>query len=180
MATGKTVDPVANLLAACVTGYSAVSASTASTKAAETLQAVLNSSRVDVEPQMLPAVQRLEEHRGLVDPAFSAARHLFRWNPTPRSDDGGKLLALAAVSEMFDTSHTVGLMVVSADAEYPLHQHQPHECYLVISGVGRWRFGDNPRHCRIRPGSTLYNRPYDCHGVIADSQPIVAMYVLWD
>lgn len=102
------------------------------------------------------------------------------WRPSPRTDDKGHLMALAIINDMFDLGDIVaGLMYVSSNQSYPLHQHSPQELYLVLSGEANWRYGGQEYFEKLLPGDVLYNHPNDLHGVTAGSSPVLALYVLW-
>lgn len=103
-----------------------------------------------------------------------------RWEPTMRSDDGGRDYGLAVLTDVLGLSTTqAGIMVVGDDRQYPIHQHAPAEVYLVLHGVGRWRSGGSEEYVGVEPGAIVVNKRRDVHSVIADQGPVAALYVLW-
>ncbi len=102
------------------------------------------------------------------------------WRPSPRTDDNGRLMALSIINDMFDLGDLVaGLLLVSSNQKYPLHQHSPQELYLILSGEADWRYGGSEDYKRLVPGDILYNNPNDMHGVNTISESLLALYVLW-
>ena len=111
---------------------------------------------------------------------FHEIAHLLRWKPSPRSDDGGTLMALSVINEMFELGEVnVGLLYLASGESYPEHQHPPQELYLTITGDADWRYGGSEHYVRRAPGSVLYNYPGDLHGIRANNEPLLAMYMLW-
>ncbi len=102
------------------------------------------------------------------------------WKPSPRTDAKGQHMALGIFNELYDLGDiVVGLLLLDKHHSYPLHQHQPQELYLVLSGEADWRFGGSEDFKRLVPGDVIYNHPNDMHGVIAGNEPVLALYVLW-
>ena len=102
------------------------------------------------------------------------------WRPSPRTDDNGRLMALSIINDMFDLGDLVaGLLLVSNNQKYPLHQHSPQELYLILSGEADWRYGGSDDYRRLVPGDILYNNPNDIHGVNTNNEALLALYVLW-
>lgn len=103
------------------------------------------------------------------------------WRPSPRTDENGKQMALGIFNELFDLGNLiVGLLLVDKHASYPLHQHIPQEIYLVLSGEADWRYGGAENFRKLIPGDVIYNHSNDLHGVNANDEPVLAIYILWN
>ena len=103
------------------------------------------------------------------------------WRPSPRTDEKGQRMALSLINDMVDLGDLiVGLLLVDKHESYPLHQHQPQELYLILSGEAEWRYGGSESYRKLVPGDVIYNHPNDMHGVTAHDEPLLAMYVLWN
>ena len=102
------------------------------------------------------------------------------WRPSPRTNDNGQLLALSIINDMLDLGDIVaGLMLVSPEETYPLHQHSSQELYLILSGEAKWRYGGDENYRKQSPGDVIYNHPNDLHGVKAGDSMLLALYLLW-
>ena len=102
------------------------------------------------------------------------------WRPSPRTDEKGQRMALSLINDMVDLGDLiVGLLLVDKHESYPLHQHQPQELYIVLSGKAEWRYGGSENFRKLVPGDVIYNHSNDMHGVITHDEPLLALYVLW-
>lgn len=118
--------------------------------------------------------------QGLYIDQFKSLSPTLPWKPSTRSDDDGRQMALASFNEMLELGDVAcGLMYVGAGFEYPEHQHNPQELYLVLSGGAKWRFGGAQDFCELDAGAIIYNKPWDWHGVKSGDSPLLALYVLW-
>jgi len=112
--------------------------------------------------------------------AFRQVSKHLPWVPSFRSDDGGRAMALCALNDVLSLDPVrAGLVYVGAQRSYPEHQHTPQEMYLILAGEARWRHGGNAEYKPVRPGVSIYNPSDSLHGIVAGSDPVVALYVLW-
>ncbi len=103
-----------------------------------------------------------------------------RWEPTQRASDGGTEFGLAVLTDLLGLDATqAGIMVVGPGCQYPVHHHARAEAYLVLHGVGQWRFGGSEEYVSVEPGEIVVNEPNDTHSAIAGDEPIAALYILW-
>lgn len=103
------------------------------------------------------------------------------WIPSHRLTDHGETVALMRADAMLDLGGVVaGFIFVGAHEIYPEHEHEPQELYLTLSGEASWRQGGSDEYEIIGPNRSFYNKPFDRHGVRAQSTPMLALYVLWD
>ena len=118
---------------------------------------------------------------GPLVPLFLSARDEISWIPSHRTSDGGTERALAPLNDVRDLGGlTCGLMLLGSGQSYPEHAHAPHEMYLSLSGAGRWRYGGDPSYRYLPDDALVYNQPRTLHGAHAGTDPLLALYVLWD
>jgi hypothetical protein len=114
-------------------------------------------------------------------PRFLSARGEISWIPSHRTSDGGTERALAPLNDVRDFGGLIcGLMLLGSGQSYPEHAHAPHEIYLPLSGAGRWLYGGNPSYRKLADDALVYNPPRALHGACAGTDPLLALYVLWD
>ena len=148
----------------------------------ETFSQRIKSLRVkQFSPQLLPVIEQIKHIKST---PFTFNFHLIApemvWKPSPRTDEKGEQMALGIFNELFDLGDiVVGLLLLDKHQSYPLHQHQPQELYLVLSGEADWRYGGSEVFKKIVPGDVIYNHPNDIHGVTAFDESVLALYVLW-
>lgn len=133
------------------------------------------------EPSSVPVISTLPVASS--DPLLAAALQAITeipWIPSHRMTDGGTEAALAPLNEVRDLGAViVGLLALAPGATYPEHSHPPQEIYLPITRGGRWRFGGAETYRALEPDELVYNHPNDRHGIVADDEPLLALYVLW-
>lgn len=135
----------------------------------------------DYTPQSQPVLASLTklQHTDFAA-GFHAVASEMPWRRSSRTTDEGRITALGAINEMLDLGDLVaGLLYLDSQRQYPLHQHSPQELYLILSGVGRWRYGGAESYQTRQPGDIIYNRPNDLHGIQAGREPLLALYLLW-
>ena len=102
------------------------------------------------------------------------------WRHSSRTTDEGHDTALGPINEMLDLGDMIaGLLYLDSDRQYPLHQHNPQELYLIMAGHGQWRYGGDQTYRSKQPGEVIYNHPNDLHGINAADTPLLALYLLW-
>lgn len=144
--------------------------------------ALRSATPIAREPTTVPATRALAELEP--SPLVDAARAAFDeipWVASPRLADDGEQVALALLDDVRDLGAvTCGLMLISAQAEYPEHSHPPNEIYLPIAGSdSAWRHGGREGHRRLGPDTLVYNPPDAVHGTLAGNEPVLALYILW-
>lgn len=130
-------------------------------------------------PNPLPCLDNLQwvKDMKLAKDFQKFARYL-PWGYSPRTLDRGKEVAIMDFSRLFAMDTVgVGLMYVDVEKSYPLHNHPPHEMYFIISGSAQWRWGGHDAFRNMTAGNLLYNHPYNWHGVVAGSTPVLALYI---
>ncbi len=70
----------------------------------------------------------------------------------------------------------VGVTLMRPDIDYPDHQHEPEELYLVLSD-GRWRQGNGEWHTPGL-GGLVYNSSDVMHGMKSVNTPLFALWCL--
>ena len=70
----------------------------------------------------------------------------------------------------------VGVTLMRPDIDYPDHQHEPEEIYLVLS-EGNWRQDNIPWHTPGL-GGLVYNPSNVFHGMKSLSTPLIALWCL--
>lgn len=116
----------------------------------------------------------------LVSDFVALAGHL-PWTPSTRTDPSGEDVGLVDLFECFDMGLVgAGVMLLGPGADYPEHQHEPAELYLILHGNRRWRFGGSDRYVRTDPGQVLSNSTMDIHGVEAGDDTMLALWILMD
>ena len=140
-----------------------------------------SASTVPVPKRTVPVTQHLA---GIGDSALALAVHEaapeLSWVASPRTTDGGSDVALAPINDVRDLgSLTCGLMLLAPNAVYPEHSHPPQEIYLPIAGGGSWRYGGQANFRVLADDALVYNNPGDVHSVVADDEPLLALYILW-
>lgn len=70
----------------------------------------------------------------------------------------------------------VGVTLMRPDLDYPDHQHEPEEIYLVLS-EGRWRQNNGHWHTPGL-GGLVYNPSDVMHGMKSISTPLIALWCL--
>jgi len=141
-----------------------------------------NPQRTTAKPISVPVVDTLSQapDSALCAALREAAPHL-RWTASPRVSDPGDTVALSLVNETVDLGDVaVGILALGPNAEYPVHHHPPSEVYLVLTGDADWRHGGAEGFSSVRAGSTLSNNPNDLHAVRAGTDPLFALWVLFD
>jgi hypothetical protein len=80
--------------------------------------------------------------------------------------------------EGLETRHDliVGVTLMRPDVDYPDHQHEPEEIYLVLS-EGRWRQAKGNWHTP-GPGGLVYNPSDVMHGMKSMGAPLFALWCL--
>ena len=149
---------------------------------AQRFQVSLNKTRVKpFNPQPLPVLNSIGQIAGTpLTRGFHDIAASLSWKPSPRSDDGGTLMALSVLNDMFELGDVMaGLLYLDSHQCYPEHRHPPQELYLILAGDADWRYGGSSEYVPRPPGSVLYNHPQDLHGIKANQSPLLALYVLW-
>lgn len=133
----------------------------------------------DFKPNPLPCLGNLKLVKDMkLAKDFQQFAHYLPWSFSPRTTDQGADVALVDFSKMLEMDNIIaGLMYVDIGKAYPEHNHPPEELYFLISGTAKWRWGGHHQFSRITAGNLIYNQPYDWHGVIADTTPVLALYI---
>ena len=74
----------------------------------------------------------------------------------------------------------VGVTLMRPDLDYPDHQHEPQELYLVLSD-GRWRQGNDKGNGDWHTpglGGLVYNKSNVMHGMKSVATPLIALWCL--
>ena len=135
----------------------------------------------DYHPQPQPVLASMDKlpasaHRY----GFETIVNEIPWRHSSRTTDEGCDTALGTINEMLDLGDlVVGLLYLDSNKDYPLHQHNPQELYLVMAGQGQWRYGGQTQFQPRAPGDVIYNHPNDLHGIKAGTTPLLALYLLW-
>jgi hypothetical protein len=143
--------------------------------------AVRNAAPRDHELSDVPVTACLDHlTAGPLVPLLLSARPEISWIATPRTSDGGIDLALAPLNDVRHLGDvTCGLILLGPGCSYPEHAHPPHEIYLPIAGAGRWRYGSDPSYRELGSAALVYNQPHNVHAIQAQTDPLLALYVLW-
>lgn len=141
-----------------------------------------NTEAKDWSPERVAVVAELDSlaSTGLLDAVMPGLKVL-PWIASPRTTDGGTETALAMLNDTFDLGELgMGVIMVGAGCEYPLHHHPPAEVYLVLGGDAEWRWGGAEHFAPVAAGSVIHNNPDDVHAIRAGEDPVVALWVLFD
>lgn len=112
---------------------------------------------------------------------FVALASNLPWTASPRTDPAADEVAMVDLFECLDMDLAgAGVMLLGPGAEYPEHQHNPAELYLVMHGSRRWRFGGSDRYLLVDQGQVLSNSSMDVHGVQGGDDTLLALWVLMD
>lgn len=133
----------------------------------------------EFKPNPLPCLENLDLVRDmkLAKDFQQFAVHL-PWSHSPRTIDRGHEMAVLDFNSMFDMGNCIaGLIYVDLEKTYPEHNHPPSELYFLISGAANWRWGGNDNYQSITAGNLIYNHPYNWHGVRAEANPVLALYL---
>jgi len=144
-------------------------------------QAISCADSRPFEPSVVPVVEADTRVRaGELASAFADVMEHLPWTPSFRSDDGGRDMALCTLNDVLTLEPIrAGFVYVGANCAYPEHHHAPQEMYLILKGEARWRHGGGAGYETLEPGVSIYNPSDSLHGVVAGSEPVVALYVLW-
>jgi quercetin dioxygenase-like cupin family protein len=70
----------------------------------------------------------------------------------------------------------LGLLLLGPGTHYPSHRHPAAEIYVVASGEGEWRMGEQPWH-RRPAGDVIRHDSMVPHATRALVEPLLAVYV---
>lgn len=145
-------------------------------------QAMANATPLQCSRNQVPCLSQIE---AATDTDLSrqviAMSPDLNWIPSHRLTEQGKTVALMRADAMLDLGGVIaGLIFVGANEIYPEHEHEPQELYFTLSGEASWRQGGSVDYETIGPNRSFYNKPFDRHGVRAQTTPMLALYVLWD
>ena len=143
----------------------------------------IHSARAtEVEPCALPILDHLGPAGTDLGASLRDLAPSLPWRVSPRGHDPvGTNTALVVLDELFELdSLSGGFMALAPGAQYPVHEHPPHELYLVIDGTASWRYGGSTTYVELAPGTTLYNHPGDLHSALAGDDALLAMYRRWE
>jgi hypothetical protein len=71
----------------------------------------------------------------------------------------------------------IGISLVAANVNYPVHHHKPEEVYLVLS-EGEWQ-QNNGAWQEPGIGGVVHNPPDIAHAMRSSSKPLLATWCLW-
>ena len=148
---------------------------------------------VDVDPAHLPASDKLEQmiaqSNALTRPLleqFVTERAVLHWEQAySRSDSEVEdhMLANYGYAEVVGKqgpflSSTVraGIALYGPDINYPLHQHQAEEIYVVLAGRAQFRLSTNEPATRVA-GDVIHHPSMLPHGLHTGGDTLVIFYV---
>jgi mannose-6-phosphate isomerase-like protein (cupin superfamily) len=147
-----------------------------------------------VAPTHLPAADLLEQMLDQTNTAthdllslFSRHRMSLHWEQAySRTDNtvGDHMLANYGYAEVvgkqgpfLSTRIRAGVAVYGPGINYPLHQHEAEEIYVVLAGGAAFRLGDNEA-VSLAPGSVIHHPSMMPHGLHTGTNTLVIFY-LW-
>jgi hypothetical protein len=146
------------------------------------LQAQQANPLSDLLPQIEHATVHLPEHcQHMVNSVIALADDL-PWYQRPVANNpsfmAGHVNAQIIGPEGLEVRHDliVGVTLMRPDVDYPNHQHQPEEIYLVLSD-GRWRQANGNWHTPGL-GGLVYNPSDVMHGMKSVNTPLIALWCL--
>ena len=68
-----------------------------------------------------------------------------------------------------------GLLLLGPQVDYPDHNHETSEWYLVLSGTGLWRQGHDDFSLRA-PHSAIFHASWEVHAMRCKQAPVLALW----
>ena len=146
-----------------------------------------NAGHLAVADILADSVARCETGSRRLMQTFASHNHRLRWEQSYRKQDG---LVPDAMLDAYGFAEIIGLRgpfvsariragiaIWGAQIDYPQHQHQAEEVYILLAGSAEFRFDSNTAQTQ-RAGDVVYVESNRRHGFRSGAESLVVLY-LW-